>query len=177
MSTEAEDIADLINELRVAYVTLTLMPVLINQPDFVRYLETHGFDHGSTARLARIDGSYYEGLDIHDSLESAIGHDPFNRLQLGMVFFLIFSVVGDRLSSQRYFDQAPLLEFFRHVRNAVSHGNAFNFVGKEPVRPAMFRSFDLSKADHGKTLFFEYMLPGDAMDLLDDTEKHLRALP
>lgn len=176
MSTEAEDIADLINELRAAYVTLSLMPALINQPDFMKYLEAHGFDRGSTARLGRLDGSYYEGLDIHDSLESAIGHAPFNRLQLGMVFFLIFSVVGDRLSAEGYFDRAPLLEFFRHVRNAVSHGNAFNFLGKEPVRPATFRSFSLSKADHGRTLFFEYMLPGDAMDLLDDTGKHLRAL-
>lgn len=98
-------------------------------------------------------------------------------MQLGMILFLIFSTVGDRLKDEGYFDKSPLLEFFRHVRNAVSHGNAFHFVGKEPMQPAAFRGFILSEADHGTTLFFEYMLTGDAMDLLDDTEKYLRSLP
>jgi len=177
MSVEAEDIADLISEMRAAYAALSILPVLINQPDFSDYLLAHGLDEGTTIRLGRKDGSYYEGLDLHDSLRSAAGHAPFNRMQLGMIFFLIFSIVGDRLKDENYFDKDPLLEFFRHVRNAVSHGNAFNFVGKEPTRPAVFRGFTLSKADQGATMFFEYMLTGDAMDLLDDTEEHLRSLP
>lgn len=177
MSAESVDIAGLIAELRLAYVALTLTPVLINQPDFLTYLQSHGFDHGSSVRLGRKDGTYYEGLDIYASLQSAVNHPPFNRLQLGMIFYLIFSTVGDRLQRAAYFDKAPLLEFFRHIRNGVSHGNQLHFVGPEPRRPASFRGFTLSRADHGKTLFFEYMLTGDAMDLLDDTEAHLRSLP
>ncbi len=177
MSAEAEDIADLISELRLAYVALSLTPVLINQPDFLDYLKSHGFDQGTTVRLGRTDGTYYESLDVYASLQSAANHPPFNRLQLGMIFFLIFSAVGDRLQRTQYFDKAPVLEFFRHIRNGVSHGNRLHFLGPEPRRPASFRGFTLSAADHGKTLFFEYMLTGDAMDLLDDTEAHLRSLP
>lgn len=177
VSAEAEDIADLISELRLAYVALSLTPVLINQPDFLKYLESHGFDQGSTVRLGRTDGTYYEGLDIYDSLQLAVNHAPFNRLQLGMIFHLIFSTIGDRLQRAQYFDNAPVLEFFRHIRNGVSHGNRLHFVGAEPRRSASYRGFTLTAADHDKTLFFEYMLTGDAMDLLDDTEAHLRALP
>lgn len=177
MSAEAEDIADLIAELRLAFATLTLMPALINQPDFLDYLDSHGFDRGSSVRLGRKDGTYYEGLDIHESLASAVGHGPFNRLQLGLALFVIFSFVGDRLAQEKYFDKTPELEFFRHLRNALSHGNKFHFIGKEPARPASFRAFSLVRADEGSTLFFEYMSTGDAMDLLDHVEAHLRSLP
>lgn len=73
MSIQAEDIADLIAEMRGAYAALSILPVLINQPDFSDYLLAHGMDEGTTLRLGRKLGGYYEGLDLHESLRSAAG--------------------------------------------------------------------------------------------------------
>jgi hypothetical protein len=35
-------------------------------------------------------------------------------------------VLGDALSDHAYFDRDPALEFVRHLRNGIGHGNHFN---------------------------------------------------
>lgn len=72
------------------------------------------------------------------------------------------------LAKNRYFDHAPVLEFFRHRRNALSHG--------EPRRPAVSRSFVLTGAEQGMNVLFGNISTGDIMDLFDDTADHLRSL-
>ena len=51
-------------------------------------------------------------------------------------------------------DHRPILEFFRHVRNGVSHGNKLFFKNWEPARPAAWR-----------TLTIDHTLKGDANPL------------
>ena len=86
------------------------------------------------------------------------------------------SWIGHELSLRSYFDKSPELEFFRHLRNGISHGNRFHFKSGEPKRPARFRAFNMTPALHGQAVLFEYMSTGDVFDLLDHVKAHLRKL-
>ena len=50
--------------------------------------------------------------------------------------FLVSALImlGDRLAAEDYFDQAPILEMVRHLRNAAGHGNVFGI--RDPEEPA-----------------------------------------
>ncbi len=67
----------------------------------------------------------------------------------------------------------PELEFFRHLRNAASHGGVWTFRGDEPSRPAEWRGRKLTKSLEGKRLFDADLKPGDLLVLLSDVEKML----
>ncbi len=81
----------------------------------------------------------------------------------------------------RYYDckwlalrqQHPELEFFRHLRNAASHGGTWSFRGDEPARPASWRGRQLTAGLQGKRVFDANLKPGDFMVLLSDIEKLL----
>ncbi len=71
-------------------------------------------------------------------------------------------------------------EFFRHVRNASSHNNRFNFDDEEPRRIAKWRRIILDNKQKGKknphygTECFGFLLgPADLIDLLKDIENQL----
>lgn len=75
---------------------------------------------------------------------------------------------------------SPTLEFFRHIRNAASHGNKFWFHTDQPKYCAMWRgkSIDyLQKGDANplqKTVcFFDFVGPADVVLLLWDVEQIL----
>ncbi len=94
--------------------------------------------------------------------------------------------LGDELSTHRYFDKAPLLELVYHLRNGVAHGNRFNITkeGRErlaqhpahnrdaPVRSPIGTVYEITPALSGP-LFFDFMGPGDVIDLLQSVEVHL----
>jgi len=67
----------------------------------------------------------------------------------------------------------PELEYFRHIRNAASHGGTWNFLGNEPTRQASWRGRLLSSELHGKRLFEANLKPGDLLVFLADVEKML----
>ncbi len=75
-------------------------------------------------------------------------------------------------------DKLETFEFFRHIRNACSHNNRFNFYKNEPERPASWRtkSIDCHKKGinnplFGKNCFNEYLGIADAILLLWDIEQ------
>jgi hypothetical protein len=90
--------------------------------------------------------------------------------------------LGDELSRVGYFDQAPDLEFLRHLRNGIGHGNRFHFLNGEPKRPAHFTgaaggdgatstvhpatTFEITHSLEGQPVLFDFMGPGDLCDLL-----------
>ena len=90
--------------------------------------------------------------------------------------------LGDELTQVGYFDQAPDLEFIRHLRNGIGHGNRFHFLNGEPRRPAHFTgaagsdgvtaaahpatTFEITAALEGRTVLFDFLGPGDVCDLL-----------
>lgn len=74
-------------------------------------------------------------------------------------------------------DQSPEFEFFRHIRNASSHQNVFNFIEREPLRIASWRGteIDVSKKGasnllHGTECFGTFIGMADLIDLLKDIE-------
>ena len=83
-------------------------------------------------------------------------------------------------SVQKIKPSSPEFEFFRHVRNASSHGNQFFFSRNEPRRKAEWRSKDIAlnpKGDahplYNSVCFFDYLGPADLILLLWDIEQLL----
>ncbi len=77
-------------------------------------------------------------------------------------------------------DRSPEFEFFRHIRNASSHRNSFNFFPNEPSKPAAWRGkvFDharrgISNPFYGQACFGNVVASADALVLLWDIEQRL----
>jgi hypothetical protein len=95
--------------------------------------------------------------------------------------------VGDALAERDYFDHAPILELLYHLRNGVAHGNNFHFSGsglkrlnKCPAhnRAAVVRSdkkteFEISASLDKMPVLFDFMGPGDVLDVLLSVALHL----
>ncbi len=177
MTKSAADIATLIDSLQATFAATSIMLVTINDNDFLNLFTSKGYDHGSSIRLGLKDDTYYEGIDLWKSVYSIKNNPEFNLNYLRTQLGTMISWIGHELKESNYFDKAPLLEFFRHVRNGISHGNAFNLSNQEPRRLAEFRKFRITRLLNGQCVLFEYMKPGDVMYLLDDVKAYLRTLP
>lgn len=93
--------------------------------------------------------------------------------------------VGDALAREGYFDKAPELELLKHIRNGVAHGNCFEIrdpskLAKHPAhnRLAWFKSpvappFEITPALHGKPVLFDFMGPGDVIELFQSISWYL----
>jgi hypothetical protein len=93
--------------------------------------------------------------------------------------------VGDAASRSGYFDRAPELELLRHVRNGVAHGNRFNITNPNSLTsyPAHNRLawikgdkrsiFEIVPTLDGQPVLFDFMGPGDVLDLLDSVGVYL----
>jgi hypothetical protein len=87
--------------------------------------------------------------------------------------------VGDALSRHRYFDHAPDVELLYHLRNGVAHGNRFNLTKEGLMRLAKWPAhnrharvrvpgadFEVKQSLNGTKVLFDFMGPGDVLDLL-----------
>lgn len=79
-------------------------------------------------------------------------------------------------------NQSPEFEFFRHARNAASHGNRFDFTSNQPIRPASWRGLHIDHEVKGKSnplqgqVCLGNIISGsDVIVLLWDIEKQLLA--
>lgn len=77
-------------------------------------------------------------------------------------------------------DKSQEFEFFRHIRNASSHKNEFNFFNYEPAREASWRGkvIDSSKKGNsnllfGKPCFGDFLGTADCILLLWDIEQKI----
>ena len=183
------EVADLVGELKEGYAASSLWLFFLGQPDLPALLNSRGLDPGSTSSLGRKDNTYYRGIDVYASIAHAVGNANYNLRFLRNQFSMMLSLVADQLAENQYFDQPGTprpreLELFRHLRNAASHGNRFNFRNDEPRRPAGFKAFvidDTLKGNanplYGTVAMFDFINPGDLFDLFDWVEGHLRSLP
>ncbi len=81
-------------------------------------------------------------------------------------------------SVKQFNDGSETFEFFRHIRNASSHLNTFQFIHKEPVNPARWRSAIIEqrlKGEnnplYGQQCFGHYLGVSDILELLLDVEQ------
>lgn len=178
MQQAAGAVVELIARLKAYFVAGSLSIVLLNDDDVVRLLEAKGYDPGTTIILGRRDNTNYTDLPpLWDAVSAVRGDPRFNLDYLGLLLTVAVSWVGDALAEHGYFDRTPELLFFRHLRNALSHGNRWHFLRGEPRQPAFFRSFVLSTSMHGEEgVLFGSMSTGDVLDLLDHIAGHLQSL-
>jgi len=78
-------------------------------------------------------------------------------------------------------DQSPEFEFFRHIRNAASHKNKFNFFAKEPALPASWRGKVIDESIkgsyhplHNDQCFGKFFASADILVLLWDIDRKLQ---
>lgn len=117
--------------------------------------------------------------------------DPFVKAELERVWFTgALLTLGDALSKHGYFDRVPELEFVRHLRNGIAHGNRLRIDYPDSLQnyPAhtkssfgaktnpTFQTFEISPAVNGQPVLFDFMAAGDVLSLLTSVSQHLIAL-
>jgi hypothetical protein len=164
-------VIDLIEAVKLHNVAAGVALAMLQSPDGRAWVAATDI---AAVTYGRSDGSSYGPLPVAPALDAATS--GFNLDYLGGWLTLAVSWVGDALASHSYFTRSPELEFFRHLRNAVSHGNRWHFRPGEPRRPARHATFVLDASMHGSNALFEYLAPGDVFDLLDEISAQLRDL-
>ena len=71
-------------------------------------------------------------------------------------------------------DRSEILQFFRHVRNGVSHGNRFRI--DRASDNATWRGLHISNALNGTEVIPVYITIGDIFYLLHDVNEHLKSI-
>ena len=169
-----KDVAQIIDVYISYYVaTTTILFSFVNDPHLVDLLNRKGMDRGSMTRFGKRDDTYTKNYDVYGAIENVRNNKQYNLEMLGGLLMTIISVIGDKLKQNDYFEKTSELEFFRHIRNAISHGNQFYFKHNEPKRQAMFKNFEITASLQGKNCLFEFMSTGDVIELLEYTKNYL----
>jgi hypothetical protein len=150
--------------------------------------------YGLTMGTNRANGSRHGLPNFGLSLDKVkCDNSRYFEESIAGLLFPVITNVGHELDIKGLYDNAvPELEFFRHMRNGVAHGNEWNLTGHSPKWPARFNGFDLGpgwEADeanaramqqhlNGTTVIggFGYMRVGDALDALAWVKGYLRHL-
>ena len=162
-----DDFKELIDDFKVYYATtcfllINIHPSLVNQT-----LNLAGLDPGSSMLWRRSDNTYYT-LDLYQVLSRTVNNPDFNIDQLGLPLFPIIATIHDFGKNHGFINQSPEFEFFRHIRNAISHGNRFTFGPYEPSRPASFSGKEIDNSLNGmENVLFTFIGIGDVLDSLD----------
>lgn len=61
----------------------------------------------------------------------------------------------------------PTMQFIRHYRNAVAHGDRWHFDGGKPLPPARFLHLEITRDLEGQRASFDTVAPGVVIQLLD----------
>lgn len=125
-----------------------------------------------------IKGESYK-LDIEQSIKY-ISSNPQARIDfLRNLTAAIIISVGDAIARNQYFDRDPAIEFLRHLRNGIAHGNRFNFKHGEPKRLAFFKNFKITEDLEGSVVLIEdresFIDIGDIFELFDFIALHLKS--
>ncbi|MGA7540903.1 MAG: hypothetical protein WBW93_19270 [Steroidobacteraceae bacterium] len=145
-----------------------------NYSDFLKGVT--GVFHGAAAGTAQSD--LFECVTLARSYGL-----PLLDAQISMCCMLsntAFESMSDKAKS----NTDPSIQFFRHVRNAPSHGNKWHFRDtknlKEPRLPAHWNGIRLDhnmqgkkNPLHGHQCFFHTIGPADLLYLLRDVERFL----
>lgn len=137
---------------------------------------------GTIGTVTCKDGSS-RSFDLQYAL-GLVGSEPAMRDEMDRAWCVSSLVLlGDRLSAEGYYDRAPVLEMVRHLRNAVAHGNRFTLRNPDELErwPAHTRdaacqsstSFEVTPNLVGTEVLFDFMGPGDVLDLLISVSTYL----
>ena len=127
--------------------------------------------------VRRSDGTAHEYDWCHhiEVARTDLGlNDELDRMWFASAVVLL----GDALAAEDYFDRAPILEMVRHLRNGIAHGNRFEIRDPSALAewPAHTRdaaccsqsgaTFEITSELNDMRVLFDYMGPGDVLDVL-----------
>jgi len=133
--------------------------------------------------VVRKDGTWHSFHFTHYLART--GSDPTMLDELHRVWLVgALLAVGDALKRHDYFDHAPELELLRHLRNGVAHGNTFRIdltlLAKFPAHNRLARiisdnktEFEITANLQDKPVLFDFMGPGDILDLFMSVSHYL----
>jgi hypothetical protein len=148
------------------------------------------------AFVPRKDGTMHK-YDVLHYLDDARANPPVvdELLRVWLVGSLLsvgdaLAMLSKHLKPPRYLDGNPTLELLYHLRNGVAHGNRFTFYDSGKKRLAKFPAhnkmagvksstkaeFEIVVGLQGKPVLFEFMGPGDVLDLLQSVEVYLTGI-
>ncbi len=175
------EIADLIDRLKGNYALSAIGLALTVNENAEDLMRQAGVSVGDSIRVSRSKGYGKYELAIAPYVK---GVETAHEQQKAMVqSWLELSIlhVGHQLHSNKYFDKAPVLVFFRHIRNGVAHGNRMNVRppkdknGQEKWEEVKWRTFEITPHMDAAAIGGR-LRGGDALTLLDDVKDHLRSL-
>lgn len=132
-------------------------------------------DHYISVQGILLEGRHFIPYDVYElAQQNKISQANYFKTCCVMLANTAYESVKDKN------DQSPEFEFFRHLRNASSHRNMFNFFNHEPARPAVWRG---NAIDHklkgianplyGQECFGSFIGMAEIIDLLKDIENKL----
>ncbi|MCF2487498.1 hypothetical protein [Dyadobacter sp. CY347] len=183
MSTIQDDIADQILLSKASIAALSVGSILLVPQMFDAFngmfpSPMTTFLVGRKSSPIRVENDTVKSggynLNIPDSIKALNGAPSFRLEMIRLPTAGAILKIGDLLAKSGYFTKTPELEFMRHLRNGIAHGNQFNFVPAEPRRPASFETFVIENGLHGKTVLGDFIESGDVLALFDLLESNLR---
>lgn len=176
-----------IQEARAPIAASTLGMTVFSSPDILKIIFPEGLGANvfPTAQCptlnldinGRISNPGYYELQTAPSLEYIKSNPRSSLIFLSLSIRAALLNVGDELKKIDYLDKSPELEFLRHIRNGVAHGNRFHFLG--PVKKAAsFRTYTITDSLQGTKIFSDhegdgFLHIGDALALLDFLESKI----
>ena len=112
---------------------------------------------------------------VLENLHKASNQKYVVRYTIWLVEKALSSAYEDVIKPQK--DNSDIMQFFRHVRNGVSHGNRFPIRTKEtdPSKPlATWRSKVVTLALRGTTVIPDFITLGDLFFLILDMNDYLK---
>jgi len=129
-------------------------------------------DRVTSIRLATHQGQVE--YDIDPVIEEFKKNNLNNLDMINSNAMLTLIYLHDLLKNNDLLQKTPEFEFFRHLRNAIGHGNRFTFKGNEPVLPARFENLVIDHAMNGfEKAVGNYVQAGDILNLLNFIKNQL----
>lgn len=127
--------------------------------------------------VSRKDGTQH-AFDFRHYLRLATS-DPEITSELPKIWLAgALLTLGDCLAIHHYFDRSPILEFVRHLRNGIAHGNRFRIDNPKSLinypahtKDALIKgdsghTFEILPNLNGQEVLFNYLAPANVLDAI-----------
>lgn len=152
-----------------AYLELMVGTVAIHVPQVQNILRTH-FSYGDIHSSFPKETVRLDVPKILDGVNRSAGKLPTNcqatLVELNRIFLISTYAVLQETATYPQITGEPVIQFYRHVRNACAHYGRFNFSGIS--LPARWRDKEITTALIGKSVFPDFLNDGDVWLLLLD---------
>lgn len=181
-----DDVGELASQLRYGLYAHAAILQIARDPRATKLAPAESFPGESPSSAVTCKDGSTRPFYWHYALEQAETDSTLRELLDRAWCISSLILLGDRLAEDDYFDRAPILEMVRHLRNGIAHGNRFTILNASELAkwPAHNRNASCSSTEpleinaelNGKQILFDFMAPGDVLDLLISVWAHLRGL-